>query len=465
MRRLLLLTVVLLLAVPAGADAARRYVVSGAGFGHGVGMSQWGAYGFAKKGRSYEEILFHYYRGTKLARVPNAPVRVLLQDGAPEVSFSGAEAAGGRRLDPAQTYRVRRHGPAGVEVRMGSKLVGRAPGALAVTGSGGSFRLGGRAINGVSGGAYRGDLELRPSGAGLMAVNALAMEDYLRGVVPGESPSSWPKHALRAQAVAARSYALATDRGGGAYDQLPDTRSQVYAGIGVEQASTDAAIRDTAGQVLSHGGKIATTYFFSTSGGRTENVENVFYGSPPSPYLRSVEDPFDDSSPRHRWRLTFSQAQIDGKLRGLVKGRFVRLKVIRRGASPRIVRAIVRGTRGTAPINGAQLRARLGLPDAWAYLSAASAKAVRARPTREGRASSWTAQLVTPGPVAGYVAGTIDPRPVAGGAVLERRRGKGWKRMERFLTAANGSYRVAAPVRGRYRVRAGATASPEVRVR
>jgi hypothetical protein len=125
----------------------------------------------------------------------------------------------------------------------------------------------------------------------------------------------------------------------------------------------------------------------------------------------------------------------------------------------------VRGTRGTTPVNGAQLRARLGLPDAWAYVSSASAKAVRARPTREGRASSWTARLVTPGRVAGYVVGTVEPRPVAGGAVLERRRGERWKRVERFLTAADGSYRVAAPTRGRYRVRAGATASPEVRLR
>jgi len=194
-------------------------------------------------------------------------------------------------------------------------------------------------------------------------------------------------------------------------------------------------------------------------------VENVFYGSRPSPYLRSVEDPFDGSSPRHRWRLTFSQAQIDGKLRGLVKGRFVGLKVVRRGASPRIVRAIVRGTRGTTPVNGAQLRARLGLPDAWAYLSAASARATRAARTPSGGASSWTARLVTPARAAGFVEGTVDPRPVAGGAVLERRRGKRWKRVERFLTAGDGSYRVAAPTAGRYRVRAGATASPEVRVR
>ena len=120
MRRLLVLTAALLLAAPAGAEAARRHVVSGAGYGHGVGMSQWGAHGFAKKGRTYQEILAHYYRGTQLARVPNTTVRVLLQDRVPEVTFAGAEAAGGRRLDPSRTYRVRAAG-AGVEVRSGAR--------------------------------------------------------------------------------------------------------------------------------------------------------------------------------------------------------------------------------------------------------------------------------------------------------------------------------------------------------
>ncbi len=460
-RRLLAVTAVLLLAAPTGAEAARRYVVSGAGYGHGVGMSQWGAYGLAKRGRAYPEILSHYYRGTQLARVPNATVRVLLQDRVPEVAFAGAESAGGRRLDPGRTYRVRRFGPAGIELRSGRKLVGRTSGPLAVTSAGGSFRLAGRAINGVSGGAYRGNLELRPSGGGVMAVNAVALEDYLRGVVPGESPASWPAHALRAQAVAARSYALATNRGGGVYDQLPDTRSQVYAGIGVERGSATAAVRDTAGEVVTHGGRVATTYFFSASGGRTENVENVFYGSAPAPYLRSVEDPYDDASPRHRWRLAFTQGQIEARLRGIVKGRFLGVKVLKRGVSPRIVRALVRGTNGTTPVTGATLRARLALHDAWAYFSAASAAA---SPAPRLGSSSWTARLVSPPGVAGYVEGTLEPRPTASGAVLERRRGGRWRRIERFQTGPDGAYRVNVAAPGRYRVRAGVTATPVVRV-
>jgi stage II sporulation protein D len=462
-RRLLVLTVLALLAVPASAEAARRYVVTGAGFGHGVGLSQWGARGLAERGRSYREILSHYYPRTERARVPGGTVRVLLQDGVPESAFAGARAAGGRRLDPDRTYRVRPAGP-GIEVRSPEgKLVGRTAGPLMIDGAGGSLRLGGQAINGVTAGVYRGRLELRPSGGGAMAVNHVALEDYVQSVVPAETPSSWPRHALRAQAVAARSYALATRRAGGAYDQLPDTRSQVYRGVSSERPRATAATRATAGQVLTHRGAVATTYFFSTSGGRTENVENVFPGQPPTPYLRSVRDPFDRGSPRHRWRLAFSQAGIDRRLRGLVKGRYAGVRVLRRGASPRIVRALVRGSGGDTPVSGADLRARLGLPDAWAHFSSASAEVRRA--PRRGHVASWTARLGAAAPAVAYVSGAVEPRPTAGGAVLELRRGRRWQRVVRFATSPTGAYLVGVSARGRYRVRAGATASPAVSVR
>src|SRR5207342_2994290 len=114
-----------------------------------------------------------------------------------------------------------------------------------------------------------------------------------KGVVPNEMPADWPADALRAQAVVARSYGLATGASG-PFDQYDDTRSQVYGGLGSGTAATNHAVDATAGHVVKYHGKIATTFFFSTSGGRTENIENVFIGSDPKPYLKSVRDPFED---------------------------------------------------------------------------------------------------------------------------------------------------------------------------
>ena len=162
------------------------------------------------------------------------------------------------------------------------------------------MRLAGPALNGVSDGAYRGGVELLGSGGrGLMAVNVASPDDYVKGVVPGEVSSSWPAEALKRPRRRRRSYGLAI-HAGTARSTISDTRSQVYRGMGGETASTNGAVDATAGQVVRYGGKIAVTYFFSASGGRTENVENVFYGSAPAPYLRGVVDRYDGSAPRHK---------------------------------------------------------------------------------------------------------------------------------------------------------------------
>ena len=92
--------------------------------------------------------------------------------------------------------------------------------------------------------------------------------------MPVESPASWPLEALKAQAVAARTYAITSTKGGVGFEHYPDTRSQVYGGIGVEQPTTNQAVAETARQVVTYQGRPVTTYFFSTSGGRTENIEN-----------------------------------------------------------------------------------------------------------------------------------------------------------------------------------------------
>ncbi len=198
------------------ARAAPALVIAGAGDGHGVGMSQDGALGYAEHGWTYQAILAHYYTGTALGQAPaGATVRVLV----------------------------------------GSK------------------------------------------------VQTLALETYVRGVVAAEMPAGWPLAALEAQAVASRTYALTAHAGGRSkigqqFDVYADTRSQVYRGVAAETPQTDAAIADTAGQILTYEGSPAITYFFASSGGRTENVENGFPGAQPQPWLRGVADAYESDAVR-----------------------------------------------------------------------------------------------------------------------------------------------------------------------
>ena len=216
LRILTIATVLLLGGTVASAHGATRFTIRGAGFGHGVGMSQYGAMGYASHGWTYDRILAHYYSGTGLATL-NEPrdVRVLLQSGGGSASFTGASKGGGKTLAPAKTYSAR--GRAGGQVELlgpsgRSLAVVAAP--LRVTGPG-PITLNGRAGNGRTNGAYRGALEFRPGElGGINAINAVGVDDYVKGVVPLESPASWPAEALKAQAVAARTYALTTSKGG-----------------------------------------------------------------------------------------------------------------------------------------------------------------------------------------------------------------------------------------------------------
>jgi stage II sporulation protein D len=476
LRALLLATVLLALsAVPA--QAASRLTVRGAGFGHGVGMSQYGAMGFAQQGAAYRDILAHYYRDTTIAALGEpSQVRVLLDSGS-SVRVKGVDAVvGGKPLDPSATYRAVSGGPGVVSLRRpsGSEF-GRYQAPLRLRGAGGSFTLRGTQANGVRDGAYRGLLEVSPSPSGLMAVNAVGLEDYLRGVVPAESPSSWPAEALKAQAVAARTYALATRKPVSGFDHYADTRSQVYNGISVEKPTTDAAIAATAGEVVTYGGKPVATYFFSTSGGQTENVENAFGGAA-QPWLRSVEDPYDDVSPRHRWGpYRWSYSTVKRKLGSLVKGSFRSIRVAKRGASPRVVSATIVGTGGTTRVTGAQLRARLGLYDSWVYFNSMSTRVERApTPTTPKPAPGGTTApgggIAPRGLAAGVRAraqlrGTVSPRPADGWVRVQRRAGDAWVDVVQAQVGKRGRYAARVAAAGTYRVVSGEDAGPAVRVR
>src|SRR5436190_14158555 len=233
---ILLVALALLAAPPAPAHGASRVIIRGAGFGHGVGMSQYGAYGFAKRGRDHAFILHHYYSGTQLGKLDGpSETRVLLRT-AGHATFSGATGvAGGEPLDPAQTYAASAGLGGVVALRSASgRDLGTFQAPLRVVGSSAGVLLRGTASNRVTNGRYRGDLELRPGPLGIAAINAVNLEDYVRGVVAGEVPAGWPAEALRAQAVAARTYAIATTKGGDGFDQYADTRSQMYVGISGE---------------------------------------------------------------------------------------------------------------------------------------------------------------------------------------------------------------------------------------
>lgn len=363
------------LAAASSAAAKGQWIVTGAGFGHGIGMSQYGAFGSAKKGLGYDAILKQYYTGTVLGPTTSSTVRVLLLPYQPLVRFKGASAACGAPLSEAATYSAKRKGGK-VILLAGRRRIGNCGPLLSATG-GDSVVLLGK-------GTYRGALEVRPAKVPgrLNAINAVELEDYVRGVISRESPASWPQEALKAQAVAARSYAIASPVGGAGFDQYDDTRSQVYGGVGAETASTNQAVAGTSLQVLTYKGKVAQTFFFSTSGGQTENNENSFLGGTPMPYLRGVSDPNEAlaNSPYHVWTRKFTQRGIQAELGSLVRGSLKRIVVLRRGVSPRIIKARLVGTRGATIASGPTLRARLGLPDTWATFT--TSRALRRRAVR-----------------------------------------------------------------------------------
>jgi SpoIID/LytB domain protein len=442
------------MAAPQAALGADRIWIEGRGDGHGIGLSQEGARGLAMHGWNYRRILAHYYRGTAIGRLAGGRVvRVLLSSGGP-AAFSGASDVGGVALHPGQAYTAVGAPGGRIEVRSGRRALARGGSPLLVRGPG--------PLN-VNGGTYRGTLELIAVAGGVQVVDAVPLEDYVRGVVSAESPSSWPMQELRAQAVAARGYAVTTSHGGG-FDQYADTRSQVYRGVGAETARTDAAVRATAGQVVTYNGRAVTTYFFAASGGHTENVEDSFVGAKPEPWLKGVPDPYEHSSD-HAWRRgPYTRAQVGARLREWVRGSFQRVVVTQRGTSPRIVHAVVVGTRGRHTVTGPALKARLGLLDTWAtFVDVSTVPAPAGTALAAGVGLGGGLQVRAR--AARAVRGTITPgRPGALVAVQRERRGR-WHTIAVTRLRSGGGYAAVVPQVGTYRVRSRGMTGPPVRVR
>lgn len=341
------------------AEAAVTWVVHGRGFGHGVGMSAYGAYGYAQRGKSYRFILGHYYSGTTVGKLGGPRiVRVLLDVSPGDVGFSGATSACGRALDPGRAYEAH---------RVGRSVKLRTAAGKPLAGCGRKLRAAGRGTIEVAGDRFRGALEAVPTeeaAGSLNVVNALTVDNYVKGVVPNESPPSWPMAELQAQAVASRSFALTAGVGGNGFDLYSDTRSQVYEGLESEYRSSNEAADSTRGEVVMYGDQIAETLFSACSGGHTESIQNVF-GGPAIPYLQGVPDPYDGDCPLHTWTLRFSGPQISAKLGAYLKGRLKRVVVTKTGASPRILAARLVGTGGVSTVSGEQLKSALGGYDTW----------------------------------------------------------------------------------------------------
>jgi stage II sporulation protein D len=345
----------LALALAPAVDAAKTTLtITGRGFGHGVGMSAYGAYGLARHGSEYRQILARYYQHTKLGHVHGRHVKVLLGSGLAAVRFNKANAACGVHLNPRDAYQFVAGGN-GVAL---TNKVGRTLKSCGPTGA-----ASGGPIHVLNRGTYRGRIVARRSG-GIDLSNRVTLEGYVEGVVPNEFPASWPQPALRTEAVAARTFAIASP-GHGSFDVYDDTRSQVYGGKGTETPATDHAVHASKGKVVTYRGRPVTTYYSSTSGGHTEDVQFAFIGATPEPWLLGVRDPYDKLSPYHTWRRTLPAGTMTSELSGLFSGRLKGIEVLKHGVSPRIVYARVVGSRGSSRVSGPTLEGRLGLMSTW----------------------------------------------------------------------------------------------------
>jgi stage II sporulation protein D len=288
------------------------------------------------------------------------------------------------------------------------------------------------------------------------------------------------------QAVAARTYAITTDAGGPVFDQYDDTRSQMYGGIAAETASTDAAVAATSGQIVTYHGAPVATYFFSSSGGYTENVENVWGGSP-EPWLRGVPDPYDGAAgnPYHAWGQDLSIGAAAAKLGHLVKGAFEGIAVTRQGVSGRVISGQVIGTGGRTRVTGSELASSFGLLSTNATFTTITTDVGTA-------ASKVTGIPVSAGPVAAsgsgsggaaaardlkamgaqfeafvasirpQLSGQVIPGPPGAAFSVQLRKGGRWQTVAHGHLDSAGAYAVVVARTGTYRVLYHGLAGPTV---
>jgi stage II sporulation protein D len=351
MRRLLTLTtLVLALGLAGSASAQTVFLLRGHGWGHGVGMSQWGAYGFAKNGWTYDRILTHYYQGTTLGPPPVERLRVLLASGRGQVQISS----------PAPYFAVDAKGK--IELPAGAVSLDRD---LTLTVGGKERRLMSpvRFEHGKEpltfDRPYRGALVVHVLDGSLSVVNDVKLDHYVYAIVPHEMPASWDLEALKVQAVAARTFAIVSSKPGTYYDFAHNPVAQAYEGIGEEHPRATAAVDATTGRIVLYEGKPAWTFYSSSSGGRTATVTESFGSGQDYPYLVSVDDPYDTLSPDHDWVVRLTSRKLESKL-GLPGP--PRKLMARTGPSGRVVALVAKGRRWAKEVpGGSPLRTILGV--------------------------------------------------------------------------------------------------------
>jgi peptidoglycan hydrolase-like amidase len=327
----------------------------GSGFGHGVGMSQYGANGWATGAigapLKAEQIIAKYYPGTALQFVDHTRVfnRVLLSAPSSQGRFNCGDnqyfagsladfssSSGMRVLNGAandqeiarsgggQNFQfIARNGTVEVWANWAPpRIVFSGPGPFTIVGVDPNQPIG--FIQ--KGGAYRGTMKLSNLGGTLRVINVVSYDDYVRGVLPLEMPTSWHAEALKAQAYAARTYAYSSYKGAARdYDVTDDQADQCYGGTRVEVASSNAAVTATGGRVITYNGAAIRAYFASSNGGFTKSdgcwMNNVrrsgssWVCSEGSPFLAPQADPADravraPANPRASWTVTFTSEQI-----------------------------------------------------------------------------------------------------------------------------------------------------------
>jgi len=369
----------LIAAGPAGAwTSASEFMITGHGWGHGIGMSQWGAYGYARHGWTYKAILRHYYTGIAFSQWPNLDMRVRLRSGLKTVKITCPNAftavgTGKALMIPAGRTATTTYSGGLYHVVAGDVKKDFSAAVVTFAPTKGSLRTLTATDLGTTG-AFRGVIRVMSSGGALMMVNKVPLESYLRGSVPHEVSPSWPAEALKAQACAARAYALRSRKPSEdwtAWDVYSDVRSQAYAGVGIEDSRTDAAVRATAGVTPTYNGSVILAVYSSCSGGHTESIEYGWPGAAAVPYLKGVDDPYDYYGTLHDWGpLRRTAGQLAGPLGA--KGSLRSIYTVQRGTSPRIVKAAIIGSGGVTFMGGNELRMKIGLNSTWAVFTSMS---------------------------------------------------------------------------------------------
>jgi len=376
------------------------FLFKGHGNGHGLGMSQWGARGRASDGQDYRKILSTYYTGTRIdTHDTSGMVRIALTDdpidlarpwprlfgpmpfvagpvtvdGMPQLQAATGSAVGfdanasgqpiafvlagdGSRGTPVMittTLTIHTTSPAGIRTNIMQVM-------------GGDFRSGAEQRR------YAGTLQIIPKGgATVLPVNVLPMEDYLKGVVPAEMPSYWGVEALKAQAIAGRTYAIGRVGRPGDFDLRASESDQAYSGLTDQRAESNAAVDGTRGQVLTYQGQLITAFYMASDGGHTVSSEYRFVQWDHGPKLRShlgyltgISDPFDRAPSWQVGPFPAGGAAVILQDNGVNLGdRLLGIDVLQKDPSGRLVGVRLRGSRSSIEISGPTLRFWFGLPD------------------------------------------------------------------------------------------------------